>query len=46
MVFGKNGKHFDDENELKLFIKNNICSGDLVYIKGSRGMKMERFIDD
>ena len=46
MVFGKNGKHFDDENELKLFIKNNISSGDLVYIKGSRGMKMERFIDD
>ena len=46
MVFGKNGKHFENENELKLFIKNNISSGDLVYIKGSRGMKMERFIDD
>ena len=43
--YGKNGLFFNNENDLKKFIKENIKSGDVVLIKGSRGMKMERFIN-
>ncbi|MBU28092.1 MAG: UDP-N-acetylmuramoyl-tripeptide--D-alanyl-D-alanine ligase [Flavobacteriales bacterium] len=43
--YGKNGLFFNNENDLKKFIKENIKSGDIVLIKGSRGMKMERFIN-
>jgi UDP-N-acetylmuramoyl-tripeptide--D-alanyl-D-alanine ligase len=43
--YGKNGSFFNNENDLKKFIKENIKSGDIVLIKGSRGMKMERFIN-
>ena len=43
--YGKNGLFFNNENNLKKFIKENIKSGDIVLIKGSRGMKMERFIN-
>jgi UDP-N-acetylmuramoyl-tripeptide--D-alanyl-D-alanine ligase len=43
--YGKNGSFFNNENDLKRFIKENIKSGDIVLIKGSRGMKMERFIN-
>ena len=43
--FGKNGIFFKDEALLKDFLKKNIQSKDVVLIKGSRGMKMERYID-
>ena len=43
--YGKNGLFFNNENDLIKFIKENIKSGDIVLIKGSRGMKMERFIN-
>ncbi len=43
--YGKNGLFFNNENDLKKFIKENIKSRDIVLIKGSRGMKMERFIN-
>ena len=43
--FGKNGIFFNDETKLKNFLRKNITSKDVILIKGSRGMKMERFID-
>ena len=43
--FGKNGIFFNDEFLLREFLKKNIQSKDVVLIKGSRGMKMERYID-
>ena len=43
--YGKNGLFFNNENDLKKYIKENIKNGDIVLIKGSRGMKMERFIN-
>ena len=43
--FGKNGIFFNDEILLRQFLKRNIQSKDVVLIKGSRGMKMERYID-
>jgi UDP-N-acetylmuramoyl-tripeptide--D-alanyl-D-alanine ligase len=43
--FGKNGIFFNDEILLREFLKKNIQSKDVVLIKGSRGMKMERYID-
>ena len=36
---------FNDEILLREFLKKNIQSKDIVLIKGSRGMKMERYID-
>ena len=42
---GKDGIFFNDEILLKEFLKINIQSKDVVLIKGSRGMKMERYID-
>ena len=43
--FGKKGIFFDSEKELKIFLKENIGSKDIVLLKGSRGMKMEKFIN-
>ncbi|MFL2716099.1 MAG: UDP-N-acetylmuramoyl-tripeptide--D-alanyl-D-alanine ligase [Gammaproteobacteria bacterium] len=43
--FGENGFFFECEKELKDFINNNVKSNDIVLLKGSRGMKMERFIN-
>ena len=43
--FGKNGMYFIKEEELKVYLKQNITSKDVILIKGSRGMKMERFIN-
>ena len=43
--FGKNGIFFKKEDDLKAYLKENITSKDVILIKGSRGMKMERFID-
>ena len=44
-IFGKNGIFFKKEDDLKAYLKKNITSKDVILIKGSRGMKMERFID-
>jgi len=44
-IFRDNGFFFESEKDLKNFIKNNVKSNDVILIKGSRGMKMERFID-
>tara|TARA_B100001109_G_scaffold98895_1_gene80677 strand:+ start:263 stop:1603 length:1341 start_codon:yes stop_codon:yes gene_type:complete len=41
--FGKEGIFFEDENALKAYLKQNITSKNVILIKGSRGMKMERF---
>tara|TARA_B100001057_G_scaffold239976_1_gene240269 strand:+ start:37722 stop:39062 length:1341 start_codon:yes stop_codon:yes gene_type:complete len=43
--FGDEGIFFSEEEKLKSFLKQNISSKDVILIKGSRGMKMERFID-
>ncbi len=43
--FGKNGIFFKKEDDLKAYLKENITSKDVILIKGSRGMRMERFID-
>ena len=43
--FGKNGIFFNDETKLKDYLRKNITSKNVILIKGSRGMKMERFID-
>jgi UDP-N-acetylmuramoyl-tripeptide--D-alanyl-D-alanine ligase len=44
-AFGKKGIFFDKEESLKDYLKINITSKDVILIKGSRGMKMERFIN-
>ena len=41
--FGKEGIFFNSEKALKAYLKQNITSKDVILIKGSRGMKMERF---
>ena len=43
--FGKKGLFFKSENDLKKYLSENINSKDVVLLKGSRGMKMERFIN-
>ncbi len=45
MHLEKNGVFFSNENELKIFLKQNISSDDVVLLKGSRGMQMEKFIN-
>ena len=42
--FQKKSYNFYNEEQLKEFIANFIKKNDIVLIKGSRGMKMERFI--
>jgi UDP-N-acetylmuramoyl-tripeptide--D-alanyl-D-alanine ligase len=44
-AFGKKGIFFDNEESLKSYLIKNITSKDVILIKGSRGMKMERFIN-
>ena len=44
-AFGKKGIFFDNEELLKSYLKKNITSKDVILIKGSREMKMERFIN-
>ena len=44
-AFGKNGFFFNNEAKLKDYLRKNITSKNVILIKGSRGMKMERFID-
>ena len=43
--FGKNGIYFRNEDDLKDYLKENVSSKDVILIKGSRGMRMERFIN-
>lgn len=43
--FGKNGFFFNNDEDLKNYLKENITSKDVILIKGSRGMKMEKFIN-
>ena len=43
--YGKRGIFFENEEDLKSYLKTNIASKDVILIKGSRGMKMERFIN-
>jgi UDP-N-acetylmuramoyl-tripeptide--D-alanyl-D-alanine ligase len=41
--YGNKGVFFDKEEDLKRYLKTNVTSKDVILIKGSRGMKMERF---
>jgi len=41
--FGNKAIFFKDEENLKSYLKENITSKDVILIKGSRGMKMEKF---
>ena len=41
--FGKKAIFFKDEENLKSYLRENISSKDVILIKGSRGMKMEKF---
>ena len=43
--FGKKGLFFKREDDLRKYLSKNINSRDVVLLKGSRGMKMERFIN-
>jgi len=43
--FGNDGIFFTEELDLKNYLKKNISKKDVILIKGSRGMKMERFIN-
>ena len=43
--YGERGFFFENEEDLKNYLKKNITSKDVILIKGSRGMKMERFIN-
>ena len=43
--YGERGIFFENEEDLKSYLKLNIASKDVILIKGSRGMKMERFIN-
>jgi UDP-N-acetylmuramoyl-tripeptide--D-alanyl-D-alanine ligase len=40
----KNSFYFEEKADLSLFLKINIKEGDVLYVKGSRGMKMEEVI--
>lgn len=37
----KNNFHFNEKKDLSVFLKKQIKKGDVVYLKGSRGMKLE-----
>ncbi|MFZ1320469.1 MAG: UDP-N-acetylmuramoyl-tripeptide--D-alanyl-D-alanine ligase [Ignavibacteria bacterium] len=41
----KNNFHFENKIDLAEFLKRNLKPGDVVYVKGSRGMKMEEVIN-
>ena len=43
--FGKGGFFFKQEEDLRKFLKENVTVKDVILIKGSRGMTMERFIN-
>ncbi len=41
----RNNFYFDDKDDLGLFLKKRVKKGDIVYVKGSRGMKMEEIVN-
>lgn len=41
-----NNFHFEDKKELSALLKAIVKKGDVIYIKGSRGMKMEEIISE
>ena len=41
----KNTEHFDTHEDLARMLKMRVSEGDVVLIKGSRGMKMERVLE-
>ena len=38
----KYSKHYIERKKLKIELNNLICKNDMIYVKGSRGMKLER----
>ncbi|MBN1633541.1 MAG: UDP-N-acetylmuramoyl-tripeptide--D-alanyl-D-alanine ligase [Ignavibacteria bacterium] len=42
----KNNFHFDSQNDMTSFLRSIVKEGDVVYVKGSRGMKMEKIVDN
>lgn len=43
-AYGSDARHFDSKDDLSLELKKVLRSGDVVLIKGSRGMKMEEVV--
>ncbi len=43
---GLKAHHFDDKSELSRTLAQSLATGDMVYVKGSRGMAMETVIED
>ena len=43
-MFGNNAEHFESKDELARRLKEFVRSGDIVLVKGSRGMKMEEIV--
>ncbi len=43
-AFGQGGRHFDDVEALVAHLRSQFAAGDLVLVKGSRFMRMERVI--
>ncbi|MBS1516913.1 MAG: UDP-N-acetylmuramoyl-tripeptide--D-alanyl-D-alanine ligase [Bacteroidetes bacterium] len=41
----KNNFYFEDKNDLSEMLMRNLRPGDVIYVKGSRGMKMEEVIN-
>lgn len=41
----KNNLHFESKQNMIEFLRKNIDKGDLIYVKGSRGMKMEEVVN-
>ena len=37
----KYSKHYNNKNKLKIELNNLVCRDDIVYLKGSRSMKLE-----
>lgn len=46
MSSGLKAHHFDDKSELSRTLAQSLVTGDMVYIKGSRGMAMETVIEE
>lgn len=42
----KNNLYFEKKSDLIGYLKNNVKNNDVVYVKGSRGMKMEEVVEN